>query len=520
MAEVGAFTLENLTTGMYVESLVIFREYIQNACDAIDKAVDAGILQEGDGKIEIAIDAAKRRITIADNATGISVLDFKSSLINIAYSDKTLETDRGFRGIGRLCGLAYCRELRFISTARGEGIQSTVIFDAAKLRAIFYSDKKYTVKEALDEIVSFETTVADADEHFFRVELLDITDTNKDLLDVEKVRDYLSFVAPVIYSPQLYYEELIKQHADALNFTITEYKIEVNGEPLEKPYKINVRTRRLGDDEIFGLDFRDFRDEAGKLLAWSWIGLSTFKGILSEQRETADYKMRCIRLRAGNIQIGDEYALQDLFTESRGTKYFIGEIHTVDTNLRPNGRRDYLEENATYKILETALEKYFAELSEVYRTASDIRGFIKTINAPAEAELDFQRGQSVCKNRAELRNELVKLNKIADSARKKIDSLREKAKQDPETPLSRVVLRMTENIPDNSNPSPTAEPDNKKGKQLGTSSKSQEFPPVHWNKNYRKLYNAIKLIILKNPTLKGKELLNKINEVLREEFDK
>ena len=49
MAEVGAFTLENLTTGMYIDSLVIFREYIQNACDATDKAVDAGILQDGDG---------------------------------------------------------------------------------------------------------------------------------------------------------------------------------------------------------------------------------------------------------------------------------------------------------------------------------------------------------------------------------------------------------------------------------------------------------------------------------------
>ena len=351
-------------------------------------------------------------------------------------------------------------------------------------------------------------------------ELIDIVDTNKDLLDVEKVRDYLSFVAPVTYSPNFYYQTEIYKHAAALNFTITEYKIEVNGEPLEKPYKANVQTR-MGKDEIFGLEFRDFRDEAGKLLAWSWVGLSEFKGILSEQRETADYKMRCIRLRAGNIQIGDEYVLQDLFTESRGTKYFIGEVHIVDTNLRPNGRRDYLEENDTYKILEDVLKKYFEELYDIYRTASDIRGFIKTINAPAEAERDFQRGQSVCKNRAELKNELIKLTKAADYARKKINSLRETAKRNSETPLSRVVLRMTENIPDNSNPPPTADSGNKKDNQSGTSfTKSQEFPPVHWNKHYRKLYNAIRLIILKNPTLKGKELLNKINEVLKEEFDK
>ncbi len=222
MAEVGVFTLENLTTGMYIDSLVIFREYIQNSCDAIDKARTEKILAEDEDRIEITIDAAARRITIEDNATGIPVLDFKSSLINIAYSDKTLKTDRGFRGIGRLCGLAYCRELRFTSTAKGEGIQSTVIFNAAKLREIFYGKKKYTVKEALDDIVSFDTTAADADEHFFRVELIDIVKENNDLLDVEKVRDYLSFVAPVTYSPNFYYQTEIYKHAAELKFRNSE----------------------------------------------------------------------------------------------------------------------------------------------------------------------------------------------------------------------------------------------------------------------------------------------------------
>lgn len=33
----GANILENLTTGMYKDSKVIYREYIQNACDQIDR---------------------------------------------------------------------------------------------------------------------------------------------------------------------------------------------------------------------------------------------------------------------------------------------------------------------------------------------------------------------------------------------------------------------------------------------------------------------------------------------------
>ena len=40
----GANILENLTTGMYKDSKVSYREYIQNACDQIDKAVKYGIL--------------------------------------------------------------------------------------------------------------------------------------------------------------------------------------------------------------------------------------------------------------------------------------------------------------------------------------------------------------------------------------------------------------------------------------------------------------------------------------------
>ena len=35
----GANILENVTSGMYRESQIIFREYIQNACDALDAAI-------------------------------------------------------------------------------------------------------------------------------------------------------------------------------------------------------------------------------------------------------------------------------------------------------------------------------------------------------------------------------------------------------------------------------------------------------------------------------------------------
>lgn len=120
----GANILENLTTGMYQDSKVIYREYIQNACDRIDKAYNMGLLKLNEGRIDIWLDAEKRTVSIEDNATGISVADFERTLADIANSDKKLGEDKGFRGIGRLCGLAYCKELIFTSTAAGEDVVS------------------------------------------------------------------------------------------------------------------------------------------------------------------------------------------------------------------------------------------------------------------------------------------------------------------------------------------------------------------------------------------------------------
>lgn len=450
MAEVvfGVNIVEIVTKGLYPNSLDTFREYIQNSCDAIDDAVDAGILQKDDGRIGITIDADERRITIVDNGIGIPCgeKNFVRIMSSIGNSDKTLKTDRGFRGIGRLGGLAYCKTLIFSTKVAGEKKISTLTVNAEKIRETFFSKNKFLAEQVLSANMIFADVAAeDVDDHFFSVELIDIVKTNKNLLDVTKVRDHLSFVAPVTYSPQFSFETEVYNHAAALNFKITEYKILVNGEYLEKPYKTNVQTR-MGQDEIFGLTFRDFYDEADNLIAWSWVGLSNFRGVLDQRSGTDDNKMCGIRLRAGNIQIGDGTALQKLFAESRGTNYFIGEVHAVDTNLRPNSRRDYFEENEACNDFEAVLTDYFKELREIYRTVATVRSALKTINAPKEVEREFNEQSKPYRksHKAAHEENLAKLNKDADSAKKKIASMRQEAEQNPETPLSRVIIHMTE----------------------------------------------------------------------------
>lgn len=344
----GANILENLTTGMYKDSKVIYREYIQNACDQIDKAYDRGLLRPsnpdslgnlGSGRIDIWLDTDKRTISIEDNATGICAADFEKTLADIANSDKKLGEDKGFRGIGRLCGLAYCKELVFTSTAEGENIISIMRCDAIKMRELITASedgKKYTASEVLSSIYKFDSkNTGDKESHWFKVEMIGINDENTDLLDFTQIKEYLSFVAPVPYQNTFLFRAEVYKHAKEIGCNIDEYNIFLNGEQIFKKYKTIFKTSK-GEDEVFNLAFKEIYDSHNHLLAWLWIGVSHFKAIISKE-----CKMRGLRLRKENIQIGSEDALQKLFKEDRGQHYFVGEVFAVSKDLIPNSQRDY-----------------------------------------------------------------------------------------------------------------------------------------------------------------------------------
>ena len=58
----GKFLLEILTKGMYSNPMHIYREYIQNATDAIDAAVKVGLIQMSQAVIHITVNAGNRSI--------------------------------------------------------------------------------------------------------------------------------------------------------------------------------------------------------------------------------------------------------------------------------------------------------------------------------------------------------------------------------------------------------------------------------------------------------------------------
>src|SRR5258708_29855438 len=107
---VGSFLLDTLTVGMYENPLHCIREYIQNAYDALLDAIASDVTTASDALITVTIGGTgkKQSLSIRDNGTGVPSTQIIDRLISVGNSRKSPSKHAGFRGIGRLAGLAYC----------------------------------------------------------------------------------------------------------------------------------------------------------------------------------------------------------------------------------------------------------------------------------------------------------------------------------------------------------------------------------------------------------------------------
>ena len=440
MATVGKNILDNLTTGMYSDSKVIYREYIQNSCDQIDLAIKLGILSSEDGYVDIYIDKRKRYISIKDNATGVKNANFIEDVGDIANSNKEIGKNKGFRGIGRLCGLAYCKTLKFATSYLGEDTKSIMTCDAQKMRAMLVENKKYTLDEIWDTIITYSTEAEDKSNHYFEVEMFDINKENTDLLDVTKVHEYLNFVVPVPYKNTFILRSQIYNYANSIGYHIDEYCIRVNGSQIFKEYTTKLKETSGSSlknyDEISRLEFKDFRDSSGNLIAWMWIGLSRF-----EKQIPSINHMRGLRLRSENIQLGNDDTLQPLFKEPRGNYYFVGEVFAASRNLIPNSQRNYFNENETRVLFEDLLRTYFIDvLHKLYYEANRVKNDYKRqeeyLSKVAEYKKKAQEQGFVNEEeRQKLQFDIDKAKKNAEDARKRLNKL---DTSDDTSPLSEV----------------------------------------------------------------------------------
>ena len=350
---VGRQILEIVTAGMYSDPRMIYREFVQNAADSLDAAYEEGVLKPGTGRIEIAIDGAGRNVRVQDNGLGIPFDEVEEKLGSLGNSAKENSRQRGFRGIGRLGGLAHCDLLRFETRSRAENRVSVVAWDGRGLRsAIEASGRRESLTDVVRRIATVDSRPARPDDppHFFRAEMLNVHRFHADLLmSVEAVRQYLSQEAPVSFDNEKFaFADEVDNHLNCVP-GFRSYELRVNDLRVYRPHENRFAINDSTSDVIRGIEKVEFKGIDGSVLARGWYAKTALLANLP--RSCA---MRGIRVFQGNISIGDEYALEGIYSERRFATWHVGAIH-VSPALRPNARRDGFEETAAYeKFLETA----------------------------------------------------------------------------------------------------------------------------------------------------------------------
>jgi molecular chaperone HtpG len=340
----GMYLLETLTAGMYNEPLSIYREYVQNAVDSFDLVKQAK--RPGPQLIKIELDPLEKFISIRDNAFGISSKSAEETLSRIGGSEKRKEKFRGFRGIGRLGGLAFCDKAVFKTKAVGEIVESVQEWDCKKLRGLLADaeQQEMSLRDLFDETTAFyQSNSQKVEGSYFEVKLMNVSSFRNQILDVRQIKKYLQTVAPLPFNPEEF--EYAGEVSDYLSKKISNYvemKIKLNGRQVFKPYKNWIKSTNKRTDPLIGIEFFDIITSEGRI-ASGWYGKrKNLIGAINRGEGISG-----IRVRDGNIMIGDEHILDNCFRETRFNSYVLGEVHIHSPKLVPNSRRDDFVDNQT-----------------------------------------------------------------------------------------------------------------------------------------------------------------------------
>lgn len=377
---VGKDVLELVTGAMYVDPLTIFREYVQNAADAIDEAHTLGYYRDSVlPRVDITFDHAERNVRIRDTGIGVPISSFTDRLTAIGGSKKRGKRQRGFRGVGRLAGLGYAQLVIFRSRGLGDSKVYELAWDGRKLRDCLRSlDFAGDLAAIIREVTEISVLPGKGwPPHFFEVELRKVPRVRNDvLMNPDEIRSYLSQVAPIPFAPTFPFKEkldgFLRQHGVEPGINI-----HMQGEqlPLYRPFDDTFKINDKISDRFIDVELVRFpgiekeTDAVGYVLHHSYFGaIPRGMGIAG------------LRLRSGNIQVGGPGIVEGLFSEQRFNGWCVGEIHVLSDQVVPNGRRDDFEINAHYQNMHGHLSDLAARISKRCRENSIARNRLRQAN--------------------------------------------------------------------------------------------------------------------------------------------
>lgn len=429
---IGKNVIETLTLGMYENALFIYREYVQNAADQIDIAVEEKILKnKAEGMIDILIEKESKRIIIEDNATGIRDENVLQFLGDVANSQKDKVKRKGFRGIGRLGGLGYCEKLIFETSYYGEQTKNIITLNAKQLKRILENRADTSdASTVISIITSLHKKKCEAEKHYFKVTLENVT--KEELLNIGDASGYLSMVAPIPYDPEFEFRDKIYSYYKTNNIAIDEYDVHlnINDVKLYKPYKSKFYKNDEAFSQLLGVVCFKLTNLEEETIAIGWYGITDKLNyqIPDENIEGG------IRLRKENIGIGDKLTLSKYFGQPRQNLNYIGEVHAIGPGFTPNARRDNFNDSRTYSLLENQLREMFSTLgsltqdsSKLHNRKDDIAYYKQELS---KFETKSSSGEKTAREIEQLREDLKTLKNKAVKAVNEIKKIKGKSSND------------------------------------------------------------------------------------------
>lgn len=402
----------------YTDATVVFREYVQNAIDAIYQAESLNIISSTDNYV--SIDTISGNVQIMDRGIGVKAEDIGPVLVDLGNSTKTT-SDIGQYGIGRLSGANWCDRIIFETSYKGEDVRSILIFDAKLARKLVKEEDSQDCGDVMDQVTFYESQPESVDDHYFRVTLENV---KEELRDEDTIRNYLSFIAPVPYEDNFYDDCQKKAFINFPKFKELSYrektcKVHLNGKPIVKPYLstiyIDSKPLKITPPAFFLISDEDYGD-----LAWGWYSINEEA---RQMGESVNYKG--LRLRAKNMAVGTQDYLISCFKNPTDANYVIGEIFVIHEGIQPTGSRDGIKSSKEYTELIIRLKKKCKEIYSVYNAMSKLGSaalnpLIKAQTIIYEKNVEIKTSEISEEEKAKLKSIIKEQKEIVDKAKSEI----------------------------------------------------------------------------------------------------
>lgn len=428
-----------LSEDLYPRKLEIIREYIQNASDALDDYSKIADFVEERWEPVIKVSIQGRSLLIFDTGTGMDDEEM-AKLKRIAYSEKKQGEEAGYKGIGRLAGIAVANKLKISSTSYGDPNLHTFEFRAGEMREDVSRKKKAGEQEPASLVINRHTSMSktevDAESHYTLVELRDIRDSCLDILEVDPLREYVADIAPVEYAPdsEFQYGSLISRK---LRENVPDYSPKAVYLSTSIGERIRVYKPYTDDSKLSEPDFIEVRnpDDSEELLAYCWYaskGLEMLDKIrpagkiFAIEGDGPERKHRLAGLvyKLFGFSIGDRtLSERTLWTTTLPrARWFTGEIHIVDKNILPTtDRSNFVENEWRAKMYSQARDAIASRLNREAQKISDNRQAFET------ALRVKQRLEECQKRLSNGQMEQADLKTVRDDVNRELDHLRKRS---------------------------------------------------------------------------------------------